>query len=854
MLALLALSAAAVAATNTLSVDLAPARKTDLSTQTPGLDAACLHDAAHPMLPRSLDLPATGSADAIVVTWTGSDALPEKGLAATVTLEFADGQTALFRGLYGLHLFGTATTGRLAAAHMAGTRPDGTPLILSEWILPIGRSNAAITRIRIDARGPVGACILDVRGAPVPGLNTRSTDGWYPYAMATHIVPVAPALGIEAPAGARGFLQVRPDGHLWFEDGTRARFWGINLVGEPAIPAKEDADAYAATLAALGFNMVRMHHIDGPSPRGVLARNRTSDPATWLDPERTDRLDFFLSRLKAHGLYLFLEVATEREFQAVDGVSNPGGLPNGHKSAPMWEDDWNDAYLRWFEAFWGRVNPYTKLRYADDPFVGMVELANEHTILLTWGMGLENLPPAHLAALDQKWNAWLRTRYPNDAALAAAWEGSSYPGLRPGESLGVGPIAPATVAREPRFPALMGRWPKQRARDLYTFYAELELGFYKRVEAKAKTLGFRVPLVPSITYDQPILQLLQAPWQVTDEHAAWDQFRGQAWTDVSALASPEQHLAYSLSAVEGRAAAVTELNHPWPNQYRAEGPLVWATLASVQDWDVLLWFNWSDSAWPGDPKLLRGSYDLRSTPVTIAQLPAASAIFRMHTVPTAPGAWAFNVPAATVVNQYLAPETHVRQESQRPLEAADLAFVLSHRIRSTFLDTPPATVPGSPTPGVGWWADPGVLLLDLPTAQARVGPPASSLAHGTGVTALASLDVRLSGWAAVSLVTTDGLPLGQSRRALLAVSTRQENSGTVYANQGSQLVGSGYAPVLVEPAVGIIRFRWPEAPQVRVLGPDGIPGRALKVRRSGKGWWEVEMSDVKAPWFVVETP
>ncbi|MCS6861385.1 MAG: hypothetical protein NZT92_13805, partial [Abditibacteriales bacterium] len=34
---------------------------------------------------------------------------------------------------------------------------------------------------------------------------------------------------LDAPAGKHGFLTTRPDGHFYFADGTRARFFGINI-------------------------------------------------------------------------------------------------------------------------------------------------------------------------------------------------------------------------------------------------------------------------------------------------------------------------------------------------------------------------------------------------------------------------------------------------------------------------------------------------------------------------------------------------------------------------------------------------------------------------------------------------
>ena len=44
---------------------------------------------------------------------------------------------------------------------------------------------------------------------------------------------------VPAPAGARGFVTTKPDGHFYFADGTRARFWGVN-VSSHSIPQDDD--------------------------------------------------------------------------------------------------------------------------------------------------------------------------------------------------------------------------------------------------------------------------------------------------------------------------------------------------------------------------------------------------------------------------------------------------------------------------------------------------------------------------------------------------------------------------------------------------------------------------------------
>lgn len=809
-------------------------------------DAICLRSAAQPDRPAELTWAAGAVGNQLRVDWVLPDGPTVRaGVGATLTVTWADGRTQLQRIGLGAQVAGTAATARGAVPVVVGAGSGAR--VATRYTLPLTDRDVPVQSVTLAVRPDTPRlCVLaaEVLDAPVPGLQAVEAPGWYPFAFAGVLdAPPPQALPVEAPAGARGFVSRGPDGHLRFADGTRARFWGVNLVAEPALPPKEEADAYAATLAGWGFNLVRLHHIDGPPPRGVLDPRRKPGASPWL-PERVDQLDWFVSKLLARGVYLKLEVATERDIGAGDGVAVPGGMPNGHKLAPMWDEEWLDAYLLGFERLWGRENPYTGRRYADEPGVAMLELSNEHSLLLHWGFGLENLPPAHLARLDARWNAWLAARYPDEAALAAAWAGPQNGGLRPGEALG-------SVQREPRYPPQFDRWPEARRRDLFRFYQELEMGFYAAVKAKAAELGFRVPLVPSIHYSQPLLMAMYRDFDIADEHWAWDQLRHTAFADQSALAVPTEVLNNAAGAVVGQATMISELNHPWPNRHRAEGPLLWATLASVQDWDALIWFNWADTGFTRDVAALPGSFDLRSTPVTLAQLATASSLFRSGAIAPPSGRWYVENAVEHVERQFYQAEPARHSALRLPWELTDVRFVLSHLIRSSFSGAPQPTVPGAPVPGVGWHPDPGLLVLDQPTVQARIGPRGTPARPAVGPVEPSLLKVRLDGWSAVSFASVDGQPLLTSRRALLAVSTEQVNTGMALGSSGRDLAVSGTGPVLVRPAAGEIEFAFPVAPVVETLDGAGRVSGTVPVRPGRKGWWRVTLDPVTTPLLLV---
>jgi len=70
--------------------------------------------------------------------------------------------------------------------------------------------------------------------AAFAGPKDGQDDGdWYPFSFPAKMDPDSPAnigkLVLDPPAGKHGFYKVK-DGHFYFEEGTRARFWGTNLV------------------------------------------------------------------------------------------------------------------------------------------------------------------------------------------------------------------------------------------------------------------------------------------------------------------------------------------------------------------------------------------------------------------------------------------------------------------------------------------------------------------------------------------------------------------------------------------------------------------------------------------------
>lgn len=820
------------------TVDLAELRNLDLDADgTP--DAAAVQGRQRPDLPSRIDLPLTGTASTITLTWTALGPVSDGSPVGLLELAYADG---------GRHTTRIVIGDQVAHQDRPATGPR-TPLVAHDtgtvsrhhWVNP--RPDAPLARLSLLAQGHAGALALlelalTAEPPPGPALVGPPADAFALDLGPGAVLPQPLGTSIEAPAGARGFVGVA-DGHFVYEDGTRARFWGINLLTQACAPPKDHAEILARHLAEAGFNLVRLHHCDGPRS-GIVNPKRKGPEDPLFDAEGLDRYDYLVNELKKQGLYVFLEAATLRALTAADGpLTVKPGVPNGHKLLPMVDPAWRDAYLDWTRAWLGRTNPYTGLSYAEDPAVAVVELSNEHSLSVAWGTGsLERLAPEHRALLDTAWNAWLVDRYPSDDALAAAWSGSVHPGLQPGETLGA-------VAREPVARLTAEAWPVGRRADLTAFYREMERDFYDALTVLARDeLGFRVPLTPTIGFHSPGMGELIAAYDFVDTHLSWDNARGgDSLRAASILARPrDQDLMgqFTLAQLD-KPFAISELNHPYPGPHVAEAPLVWATLASLQDWDMLVWLNYANGPYTPEPEGIDGGNELQAAAARWGQMPLASALFLQEQLPPAPGLWVrYRSPAAV--------EAQVSGRSSPTFpETRDVGFLLAHQLREHFGDTPPdPDVPGTPGDHVGWWPGAELMVLDTPSVRARIGPPTAAhppgQGEGGGPTAARGLETDLDGWAVVSLASMDGEALGEGP-ALLTVAGRTWNSDLrVDPAQATVETRGGHASVTHRPG-GTVTVAWPHKPQVRALFPDGTTSDPLPVAKARRGHWTLTLDD-----------
>jgi len=233
---------------------------------------------------------------------------------------------------------------------------------------------------------------------------------------------------LHKPAGKHGHLTMQ-DSHFAFVDGTRVKFLGTNICSaEPGTVTREMADYLARKFPKYGINAVRFHKFTSPG----MAVPKDARTSTELDPKYMDTMDYFHAGLKAGGVYLAWSPIYGHHAVRGDNVLAFDELPKGGTAGLVnFAEDLQDVHIRLMTNLLEHKNPYTGLRYADDPALAFVEIQNEDDIFWHYRLQVQNAP-TYRNMLYARFADWLKARYGSDEAIAKAWGDKA---INEGESL-----------------------------------------------------------------------------------------------------------------------------------------------------------------------------------------------------------------------------------------------------------------------------------------------------------------------------------------------------------------------------------------------------------------------------------
>ncbi len=788
-------------------------------------------------------------------------------------------------------------------------------------LLPVTLERAGQVRaVRAVATGKHALVLVAITVADGPAVLTRrpiryefnTTVGWYPFNFPlddTNLDTIDLTRLLDAPAGKHGFLQVGGEGHFHFRDGTRARFFGTSICGGSAAPPADEGRATAARLAKYGVNLVRIHAVD--SRWGPVIDYRQGN-TRQLDPSGMDRLDRFVAELKQRGIYLYFDLLDYRDFQPGDGVRDAEQLQHGWENSIKGASCFNERMIELQQEFATQFlthrNPYTGLRYVDDPAVAVVETTNENSVFYFHNTKLTL--PCYVEELRGRWNAWLVERYGDRAGLATAWtDQAGRCALLADEDPRAGSVVlpMAFLYQRPEQAEPVGPRSQLRVNAMSRFFFDLERAYYARMHKHLRAIGVRVPLTGTNQTFCPASVNADAAadfmsrnnyWQHPNVHAKpFFTFHNRAMllADLSTTSNPVTEVASS--TVAGKPMIVPEFNFPWPNEFRAEGLLLMTAYGCLQDWDGLLFFAYS----PGRPAL--EWFGNQSDPVRWGEFAAAALMF--HRGDVAPAKYTVHVgyseadtftarpahgQARTSPFHYLPYLSKVRSNFFHETYAGDADVVVASGYTATGdygharrVVLPPKAEVASVKPddttadyrryseSARCWglmkfddfaaiekcytSDTGQLRLDCGRGLFRIDTPRSQGAVGVlaaaGAVGLSAVTIQSkTPFAAVLATALDDAALGQSRRVLVTAVARAENTGQAFAGGKRSVPNRGRLPVLVEPVVGRVELSVSGRATAYALDPTGKRGQPIALSSSG-GRVAIDLETLHSPWCEV---
>jgi hypothetical protein len=407
---------------------------------------------------------------------------------------------------------------------------------------------------------------------------------------------------LDAPAGKHGFLQSKGEHFVW-QDGTRARFWGINVANTSLQEPDRDIDAIIQNFRTAGFNLVRLHHFD---ERGGIIDPDAPNSRRFV-AERLRKLDYWIHKAKQAGIYVYLDLLDYRRFKEGDGVPNAELIGRAARPYNVFDPrliELQKEYAR--KLLRDHVNPYTGLAYADDPAVVLVEIYDESGLFMRRGVWRE-MPQPYATNFKKLWNDWLRARYQTTGALTQAWtDNRGVSALQPGENLEAGTVqVPAMTWNTSLLPADQRVWAAMpRRNDGAVFAYDVHIRFFRDMKTYLKGIGVRVPITATGRFED--LADLKSMSEELDfigsnfyyDHPYWAQGE-KAWTPpsffhnhnpMSDIDDRSMAAAVSLARIKNKPFVVREWNYCWPNRNRAAGMVEAAAYAALHDIDAMILF------------------------------------------------------------------------------------------------------------------------------------------------------------------------------------------------------------------------------------------------------------------------
>lgn len=690
---------------------------------------------------------------------------------------------------------------------------------------------------------------------------------------------------IEAPAGKHSFIRVE-NGHF-ANDAGPIRFHATNLTGPANFPSHEASDKLASRLVRLGINCVRHHFMDTwyinfmtKPTQGILSDDTNTQRN--LDPNQLEKLDYLISVLKKHGIYSNLNLHVGRTLDKRDGFENSEGLPWANKGICHFEPRMIELQKEYAFKLLTHVNPYTGNAYTDEPCVAMIEINNESSLFRLYYTGvLDTIPDPYFSELRQQWNTWLHKKYNSAAMCQSAWQQGSVAAKTTSQD-GSSARVSAKIFAENKVPPVKcnDTLSVAASKDYFLFLEDVDqsywMGMYqyikKELKAKAPVSGTQLGYTPAH---------IMAGLDYVDNHAYWRHPQGgwkslaatEPWTIendamINTMGNIKNRLA--IQRVNNKPYTISEYNHPYPNQFGAEGQPLLCIYGRLQGWDGIFQYSYNHYVNDFEPQANPWCFfDCIARTDVLAHFPACAAMFLRGDVQEAKE----SVIAAVDIEKYkewLADHRTVSFDIGSLGFDTRLSLVHKTALDFTGKGIKPENAPKLPeeqkvlisdTKEITWNTEkPDAAYLSVNTANTKffTGFPEGRTIE-MGKVQLKIGKTRLN-WATVSIVSRNATGFGDQDKPaniLLAATGDSGNSGRVFKPMGEKkitLPDRGSAPVLVEgiPAIVIIPSNY-KLTKCYALDSNGDRKMEIPVKMAKKGASEIILKpEYETIWYEID--
>jgi hypothetical protein len=311
----------------------------------------------------------------------------------------------------------------------------------------------------------------------------------------------------------------------------------------------------------------------------------------------------------------------------------------------------------------------------------------------------------------------------------------------------------------------------------------------------------------------------------------------------------------SRTAFTGKPYTISETNHPFPNDWAAEGIPILAAYGSFQDWDAIIMYTFEPKRDPNWKPYIGDPFDISLDPVRMTQMAAGALTFLRGDVRPARETVARTYSRDQVLDSRRLPRT----EQPYFTPGFPLALPLQHAVRIQSLDGAPtakfAAVDANPirsdTEELAWYTSQktGLVTVETERTQALIGfiPANSKILKNLS----ADISTR---FAAIVLSSLDGKSLSQSARMLLTAGSRVTNTGLKWNEAHTRTANQGESPSLIEPVSGTVMLRAVQSAKAvtaSALDGAGHPlGEPIQAKKTPAGW-ALPVGNPVTTWYVI---